>query len=94
MKYNVTIARNVIVGERVFIAPNVMTIYTDIKGKSKAKPITIGDGAFIGTAAVINQGITIVDRVIIGAMSYVNKDCNIAGAVYFGYPVKLMKTNK
>jgi len=94
LKYGVTIARNVIVRENVFISPNVMTIYMDAKGDPHQNPIIVGEDVFIGTATVINFGIKIADRVKIGAMSYVTKNCDVPGAIYVGSPARMIKRPK
>jgi len=93
IRYGATIAKDVAVGDNVFISPNVMTIYSDPDGKHTKKTL-INKGAFIGTAAVINSGITIVNNVIIGAMSYVNKDCDNIGGIYVGQPIKYVGQRK
>ena len=89
IRFGATIARNVIVGEEAFISPNVMTIYTTHRGKSRGKTI-IGARAFIGTAAVINSGVAIGKDVVIGAMTYVSKNC-IEKGIYFGIPAKKIR---
>lgn len=91
LKYGVTIARNVIIHDNVFISPNVMTIYADMEGDSHPSPISIGDDVFIGTAAVINYGVQIAHGVKIGAMSYIRKDCDKPGGVYVGSPARKIK---
>lgn len=87
IRYGATIAKQVIIADNVFISPNVMTIYTDHNGVP-SNPTYIADGAFIGTAAVLKNGITINRNVVIGAMSYVNMNCEIMGGIYVGQPVK------
>ncbi len=87
IRYGATIAKDVEIGNNVFISPNVMTIYSDPDGKHSNSTI-IQDGAFIGTAAVINAGVNIAERVVIGAMSYVNMNCNSVGGIYIGQPAK------
>lgn len=83
IRYNATIAKGVSIAEDVFIAPNVMTIYSNPNG-ARGSGISIGKNAFIGTGSVINTGVKIGENVIIGANSYVNKDC-ISGT-YVGNP--------
>jgi len=89
IRYGATIAKDVIIRDNVFISPNVMTIFSDPKGKH-GKPTFIGSNVFIGTAAVINSGVVIRDYVIIGAMSYVNMDCKTMGGTYVGQPAKYL----
>jgi len=89
IRYGATIAKDVYIEDYVFISPNVMTIYTDPFGNHDRSTF-IGRGAFIGTSAVINSGITIAKKTIIGAMSYVNMDCKKIGGTYVGQPAKLI----
>jgi acetyltransferase-like isoleucine patch superfamily enzyme len=87
IRYGATIAKDVFIGDNVFISPNVMTIYSDAYGKHDWHT-SIRDGSFIGTAAVINAGLSIAKNVVIGAMSYVNKDCKEEDSIYVGQPAK------
>lgn len=91
IRYGATIAKNVVVANRVFISPNVMTIYSDHNGIHGIATY-IGSGSFIGTAAVLKNGITITSDVVIGAMSYVNMDCKKVNGIYVGQPAKLIGT--
>ena len=91
IRYGATIAKNVIIDDNVFISPNVMTIYSDPNGLH-GKPTYIKTNAFIGTAAVLKNSITINCGVVIGAMSYVNMDCKEANGIYVGQPAKLIGT--
>lgn len=70
------------IGSRTLFGPNVQ-IYTathpmDYReratGLEFARPITIGEDAWIGGSAVICPGVTIGDRTVIGAGSVVTKD--------------------
>ena len=89
LRFGATIAREVTIGNDVFIAPNVMTIYSTHKGE-RVSGTTIGDGAFIGTAAVIGPGVHVGPKVVIGSMAYVGNDCLEEG-VYVGIPAKKIK---
>ena len=88
LRFGSTIARKVFVEDDVFIAPNVMTVYSLPDG-SVSKGTFIKKGAFIGTAAVLAPNITIGEGVIIGTNSFVNKDC--FGGVYAGNPAKKIR---
>lgn len=90
IRYGATIAKDVFIGDGVFISPNVMTIYTDPYG-NVGRSTYIGNNAFIGTASVLNCGVDIADDVVIGAMSYVNMDCKKLGGLYVGQPAKLIR---
>ena len=89
LRFNATIAREVIVGDDVFISPNVMTIFSTHKGEKKGGTL-IDDGAFIGTASVLGPNITIGKKCVIGSMSYVSKDCE-ANSIYTGIPAKFVR---
>ena len=90
LRYGATIARAVEIRDRVFVSPNVMTIYVTHEGKQVMGTL-IDKNAFIGTAAVIGPGITIGENVVIGAMAYVSKDC-IEKGIYVGVPAKRLIT--
>ena len=91
IRYGATIAKDVFICDGTFISPNVMTIYSDPSGHHGI-PTYIGENVFIGTAAVINSGITINNNIVIGAMSYVNMDCKKMDGIYVGQPAKLIGT--
>ena len=86
LRYGCTIAKEVVIRDKTYISPNVMTIFSNEKGESEGE-IIIGKNVFIGTAAVIGSGVTIGHNVIIGAMAYVNKNC-LDGGTYIGVPAK------
>ena len=89
LRFGSTIARKVYVEDGVFIAPNVMTIYSKHTGE-KGTGTYIGSKAFVGTATVLNSNVRIGSDVVIGAMSLVTKDCLDKG-VYCGIPAKKIK---
>lgn len=90
IRFGSTIARNVIIADNVFISPNVMTIYSDHKGKKSKGFIVIGKGTFIGTNAVIQAGVKIAPKTVVGALSLVTKDILEPG-IYTGIPAKKVK---
>jgi len=91
LRFGATIAREVTIGDGVFISPNVMTIYSDHAGK--AMPGTeIGDGVHIGTAAVIGPAVYIRDRAVVGAMAFVKANADLdADGIYIGIPAKKLE---
>jgi len=89
LRFGSTIARKVNVGNNVFIAPNVMTVYSLPDG-TKSEGTFIGDDCFIGTAVVLAPNISIVVGSIIGANSFVNSSIEERG-IYVGNPAKLIK---
>jgi len=84
LRFNATIAREVHVEDDVFIAPNVMTIFSEFDG-SKSAETRICKGAFVGTAVVISPNVTIGENAVIGAMSMVTSDC-APNSIYKGIP--------
>lgn len=59
-------------------------------GKTIFKPITIGDGCWIGANVLILPGVRIGNGCIIAAGSVVNKNCK-PNSMYGGVPAKLIK---
>lgn len=89
LRFNSTVAREVTVGNDVFISPNVMTIFSDHKGE-KHPGTEIGDGCHIGTNAVIGPCVKIVAGAVVGSMAFVKDDINECG-IYVGIPATLKK---
>ncbi len=89
LRFGSTIARKVFVRDNVFISPNVMTVYSLPDGSVSAATV-IGEGAFIGTAAVLAPNITIRAGAIVGANSFVNKSI-LERAIYAGNPAKKIR---
>jgi len=89
LRFGSTIARKVFVRDNVFISPNVMTVYSLPDGTQSAATV-IGEGCFIGTAAVLAPNIAIRSGSIVGANSFVNKSILEKG-VYAGNPAKKIK---
>jgi UDP-3-O-[3-hydroxymyristoyl] glucosamine N-acyltransferase len=89
IRYDSIIARDVIIENNVFIAPQVMFINIPFIDKEK-KPTIIRHGVKIGTNTTINDGVEICEDAIIGAKSFVNKDISEKG-VYVGVPVRRIK---
>lgn len=59
-------------------------------GRELAKPVTIGNGCWIGAGAIICPGVTIGDGSVIGAGSVVTRDIP-AGVVAVGNPCKVVR---
>ena len=89
LRFGSTIARKVFVRDNVFISPNVMTVYSLPDGTKSAATV-IGEGCFIGTAAVLAPNITIKAGSIVGANSFVNKPI-LEKAIYAGNPAKKIR---
>lgn len=89
------------IGANAFIAPNV-GIYTAghpldaeqrNRGLEYARPVTIGDNAWIGAGVNILPGVTIGDNVVIGAGSVVTKDIP-SNVLAVGNPCRVIKEIK
>jgi len=86
------------IGANTFIGPNCglytaihpITATDRIAGLESAKPITIGEGVWLGGNVVVLPGVTIGDRVVIGAGSVVTKDIP-SDVVAFGNPCRIVK---
>ena len=89
IRYDAIIARNVIIEDNVFIAPQVMFINISFVDKAP-KPTIVHKGVKIGTCAVIHDGIELAEGVIIGSEANVTKSCLESG-IYVGNPAKLAK---
>lgn len=89
LRYNSTIAREVVIEDGCYISPNVMTNYQTADGGHVGGTV-IGAGTFVGTGTVIHHGVKIAPGCKIGAMSFVNKDINEPGT-YIGIPAKKIK---
>jgi len=98
--FNLTIldANKVVIGDNVFIAPNV-GLHTsghplDAKrrnaGLEYAKPITIGHNVWIGAGVNVMPGVSIGDNSVIGAGSVVTRDVP-ANVVAGGVPCRVMR---
>lgn len=92
-------AERITIGERCDIGMESM-ICTSVHEKGgperragavSGSPVTIGDGTWIGTRAVILPGVTIGPGCIIAAGSVVTKDCE-PHSVYAGNPAVLKGT--
>jgi len=89
LRYDAIIAREVTIGDDVFVSSQVMTIYKTAQRK-KLGGIVIGKGAFIGTNATLSHGVKIGPDCIIGSKALVTKDCLEKG-IYVGIPAKLIR---
>jgi UDP-N-acetylglucosamine acyltransferase len=89
LRYNSTIAREVIVEDDCYLSPNVMTNYQTADGGKKGGMV-IGKGTFVGTGTVIHHGVKIAPGTKIGSMSFVNKDISEPGT-YIGVPARKIK---
>ncbi|EHQ9267191.1 sugar O-acetyltransferase [Vibrio parahaemolyticus] len=72
----VEIGANVMIGPRVqiYTAAHSLDTQRRLAGDEIAKPVKIGNNAWIGGGAVILPGVTIGDEAVVGAGSVVTKD--------------------
>ncbi|MGH9032968.1 MAG: acyltransferase [Acidimicrobiia bacterium] len=91
----IEIGRDVLIGERVLIGDTYHG-YEDVSRPIIEQPmvdpekVTIGDGAFLGLAAVILKGVTIGERAYVGAGAVVTSDVP-ARTVVVGNPARVVK---
>jgi maltose O-acetyltransferase len=83
------------IGRRVQVGMGVMLITSthelgdsqERAGELTARPITIGDGSWIGARASILPGVTVGSGCVVAAGAVVTKDCE-PGKLYAGVPAK------
>jgi len=92
--------RRVVIGDDVWFGPDVYI--TDACHDASdpmrpighhmepARPVRIGDGAWIGTGVVVLPGVTIGERVVVGANSVVTEDLP-ANTVAVGSPAQVVR---
>ncbi|MBO5269041.1 MAG: sugar O-acetyltransferase [Muribaculaceae bacterium] len=98
--YNFTVLdeAKVIIGDNVFIAPNVgiycaghpFDVELRNKGLEYALPVTIGDNVWIGAGVQIMPGVTIGSGTTIGAGSIVTKDIP-SNVIAAGNPCRIIR---
>lgn len=94
-------ARSIQVGEGTIFGSGTMVIDNDFHAPngpygwrndySRAQPIIIGKGVFVGARAIILKGVSIGDRAVIGAGAVVTRDVP-AGAVAAGNPARVVRS--
>ncbi len=85
------------IGDDVHISPGVIINtgaldYTKI-GKDRthfSKPVSISNGVWIGSGAIINPGVTIGENSVVGAGAVVTKDIPL-NSVAVGIPAKVIR---
>lgn len=86
------------IGDRVMLGPDVQ-LYTAahhlqaasrIRGLEVARPITIGDEAWIGGGAIVLPGVTIGRRAVVGAGAVVTRDVP-ADTIVAGNPARVIR---
>lgn len=88
------VGKRVVIGNNCSISWDVHILerdYHSLNGEGeRIKPITIGNGVWIGCRALILKGVTIGDGAIIGAGSVVTKDVP-PGALAVGNPARVAR---
>ena len=98
--YNFTVldCAPVIIGDNVFVAPNVVLATAGhpleagprVAGWEFARPIVIGDNAWLGAGVLVLPGVRIGAGAVIGAGSVVTRDVP-AGVVAVGNPCRVLR---
>jgi maltose O-acetyltransferase len=88
----VTIGRSCDIAMRVVFATSSHNVggHTRRAGGPVARPITVGDGCWIGAGSVILPGVTVGAGTIVAAGSVVTKDCE-PDSLYAGVPARKVK---
>lgn len=90
---------DVVIGDRVYVSTGVTFAMGDHEigdrlqraGRDHDRPITVGDGSWIGAGAVLLSGVTIAPGCIVGAGAVVTRDTEPDG-VYVGVPARRIRT--
>jgi galactoside O-acetyltransferase len=88
----VYIGNNVLIGANVTIGTTGHPIDPELRATIKmyAFPVTIEDGAWIGSGAILNPGVTVGKNSVIGTGSVVTKDIP-ANVVAVGNPCRVLR---
>lgn len=88
----------IVVGRRVNLAMDVCLVTGSHElgppsrraGAFVARPITIGDGAWLGARVTVLPGVTVGAGAVVAAGAVVTEDC-VPGGVYGGVPARLLR---
>ncbi len=88
----ITIGENCLVGPEVLVLTSTHALSADgeISRTPASRPVTVGDGSWIGARATILPGVTIGAGAMIAAGAVVTADCE-AGGVYGGVPARRIR---
>jgi maltose O-acetyltransferase len=88
----IEIGRNCMIGPQVTILTSIHEIGPggDVARESQPRKVTIGDGCWLGTRAMIMPGVSIGAGVVVAAGAVVTKDCE-PGGLYGGVPARRIR---
>jgi maltose O-acetyltransferase len=88
----ITIGDDVLLGPKVglYTSNHSLDLTERVTGACLARPITIGDGVWIGANVTVLPGVTIGAGAVIGAGSVVTRDVP-AGTVAAGNPARVLR---
>ena len=88
----ITIGAEVLIGPGVHIYTATHPLEAPLRraGWESARPVTIGDGAWLGGRSVVCPGVTIGENTVVGAGSVVTKDLP-AGVLAAGTPCRVLR---
>ena len=89
---DIAIGANTVISQQTYVCAADHD-YTQVDFPIRARPVVIGDEAWIATDVYIAPGVTIGDRAVVGARSSVFKDMP-AGWVCVGSPCRPVKARK
>lgn len=89
---SVDIGKNVQIGPRASIITSTHEIGSSLNrgGTSIAKPVTVGNGCWIGSGAIILPGVNVAEGCVIAAGAVVTKDTE-ANGLYAGVPAQRIR---
>ena len=77
-------------GVHVYTATHPLDAEERVAGPEYGKPVTVGDGVWIGGRAVLNPGVTVGDGAVVGSGAVVTEDVP-DGVVVQGNPATVVK---
>ena len=86
----ITIGANTMLASSVYVTDSDWHGIYDRTSVGRAKPVTIGENAWIGDSAIVCKGVTIGDNSIVGAGSVVTRDIP-ANVIAAGNPARIVR---
>ncbi len=88
----IEVGDNCLFGPEVLVLTSTHALGADgvIGRATESRPVSIGDGAWIGARATILPGVTIGAGAVIAAGAIVSADCD-SGGVYGGVPARRLR---